>query len=57
VTRASATVSCILFRHRMKVDFPQPDGPMMAVTALGAIVRSTPFSTWLSPNHAESPLT
>ena len=27
----------------MKVDLPQPDGPMMAVTALGAIVRSIPL--------------
>src|SRR5262245_36466683 len=45
------------FRHRMKVDFPQPDGPMIAVTALGAIVRSMPFSTCALPNHALTPVT
>src|SRR5438045_9647002 len=30
-TVASETVSCIRFRQRSSVDFPQPDGPMMAV--------------------------
>src|SRR5438552_3732184 len=36
----------------MNVDFPQPDGPMIAVTALGAIASPMPCSTWTSPNQA-----
>src|SRR5262249_58418596 len=36
----------------MKVDLPQPDGPIIAVTALGAIVTPIPRSTWALPNHA-----
>src|SRR5215813_8832443 len=36
----------------MKVDLPQPDGPMIAVTALGAIVTPIPCSTCALPNHA-----
>src|SRR5215510_9266653 len=51
-TRAPGTTSCIRLRHRMKVDLPQPDGPMIAVTALGAIVTPIPRSTWALPNHA-----
>src|SRR6185437_8501853 len=31
-TRAPGTVSCMRFKHRSSVDFPQPEGPMMAVT-------------------------
>src|SRR5438105_334102 len=41
-------------RQRMNVDLPQPDGPMIAVTALGAIVRSMPWSTCSPWNHALS---
>src|SRR2546425_5096723 len=44
-------------RHRMNVDFPQPDGPMIAVTALGAIASPMPCSTWTSPNQALRSLT
>ena len=32
VTRAPGIVSCIRLRQRRNVDFPQPDGPMIAVT-------------------------
>jgi len=32
------------FKQRIKVDLPQPDGPMIAVTAPGSISIST-FST------------
>src|SRR5271157_1878689 len=35
------TRSCILLRHLISVDFPQPDGPIMAVTMLGLTERST----------------
>src|SRR3989442_7575540 len=41
----------------MNVDFPQPDGPMIAVTALGAIASPMPCSTWTSPNQALRSLT
>src|SRR5262245_1863106 len=41
-TRAFGVSSCIRFRVRRKVDLPQPDGPMMAVTARGGIVRLMP---------------
>src|SRR5262249_1189536 len=56
-TPAPGTVSCMRLIQRMNVDFPQPDGPMIAVTALGATVRSTPCSTSDWPNHARSPFT
>ncbi len=32
VTLAPSIVSFIRFRHRRKVDLPQPDGPISAVT-------------------------
>src|SRR6185436_13355969 len=44
-------------RQRMNVDLPQPEGPMMAVTALGAIVRSIPLKTCMLPNQALTPVT
>src|SRR3989454_11442762 len=47
----------IRLRHRMNVAFPQPDGPMIAVTALGAIASPMPCSTWTSPNQAWRSLT
>src|SRR6058998_174510 len=31
-TLAFGIVSCIRLRHRIRVDFPQPEGPMTAVT-------------------------
>ncbi len=34
--------SCMRFSVRRKVDLPQPDGPMNAVTVRGSIVMSTP---------------
>ncbi len=34
--------SCIRLRERMKVDLPQPDGPMKAVTERGSMAMSTP---------------
>src|SRR6516225_5102058 len=39
-------------RHRTNVDFPQPEGPMTAVTAFGAIVTPMPRRTCVVPNHA-----
>ena len=52
VTLAPGTTSCIRLRHRMNVDLPQPDGPMTAVTAFGAIVTPIPCSTCALPNQA-----
>jgi hypothetical protein len=44
-----ATVSFIRFRQRRKVDLPQPDGPMKAVTARSRILTLTSFSAWFVP--------
>ncbi len=30
----------------IRVDFPEPDGPMIATSSLGSIARSTPRSAW-----------
>src|SRR5690242_4531720 len=38
----------------MKVDFPQPDGPMMAIALLAAMSRLMPCKTRFSPNQAET---
>ncbi len=40
-TRASGMVSCMRFRQRMNVDFPQPEGPMSAVARLASTVMLT----------------
>src|SRR4051812_14295889 len=42
------------FKQRMKVDLPQPEGPITAVAWRGAMPRLIPCSTRLSPNHAHS---
>ena len=39
-------------RHRTNVDFPQPEGPMMAVTALASMERFTFFKACLVANQA-----
>src|SRR5437870_11970001 len=44
-------------RHRMNVDLPQPEGPMIAVTALGAIASPISRRTWSVPNQALRSLT
>src|ERR1700733_5981581 len=43
---------CIRLRIRRKVDLPQPDGPISAVTSPAAMVSETRSSTMWSPNHA-----
>src|SRR5579872_7125028 len=40
-TRAPGMTSCMRLMHRMNVDFPQPDGPIRAVTLFGFISRLT----------------
>ena len=37
-TRAPGMTSCMRFRVRRKVDLPQPEGPMKAVTVRGSMV-------------------
>ena len=36
---------------RMKVDFPDPDGPKTTTTSPLLIVVDTPLSAWNAPNH------
>jgi len=51
-TRAPGTVSCMRFKHRRNVDLPQPEGPMMAVTAFCGIDADTFLTAALSPKKA-----
>src|ERR1700728_212768 len=51
---APSTDSCIRFKMRRKVDLPQPEGRMRAVTEAGGTDNETSSSTWVSPNHAET---
>ena len=50
--RGLGTSSCIRLRMRRKVDLPQPDGPISAVTWPAGIVSETRSSTLWSPNQA-----
>ncbi len=52
VILAPRTSSCIRLRHRMSVDFPEPEGPIIAVTDRAFATMLTFFRTWLAPNHA-----
>src|SRR5208283_1980740 len=52
VTRAVGLVSCMRFRQRTKVLFPQPDGPMRAVAWLAGMFRVMSWSEWFVPYHA-----
>ena len=36
-------------RQRRSVDFPQPEGPMSAVTWRSGMSMLTSWTTWLSP--------
>src|SRR6516162_8446972 len=49
---ALGTSSCIRLRILKKVDFPQPEGPIRAVTLRGSIFRLTRSRTLLLPNQA-----
>ena len=46
------TSSCIRFRIRRNVDFPQPDGPISAVTLPASMDSEIRSSTLLEPNQA-----
>src|SRR6476469_302791 len=42
-TRAPGITSCIRLSERRKVDFPQPEGPISAVTARGSMETVTSY--------------
>jgi len=46
---APGVTSCIRFKHRMSVDLPQPEGPMMAVIFLSKTCRRTSRMTGEPP--------
>src|ERR1700751_4216568 len=52
--RALGVSSCIRLRARRNVDFPQPLGPMIAVTALEAILRLTSSMARFAPYQIDT---
>src|SRR6266478_9398797 len=52
-TRVFGTSSCMRLRQRRKVDFPQPLGPMIAVTAFDAMSSVTSSIARFSPYQTE----
>src|ERR1700687_6236521 len=52
VTRASGIVSCMRLRQRIKVDLPQPEGPISAVAWLAATVIWMSYNAWVLPYQA-----
>src|SRR6185437_5924814 len=54
-TRAPGVSSCMRLSVRRKVDLPQPDGPMIAVTARGGMVRLTPLTARNAPYQTSRP--
>ena len=48
-TRPPGITSCIRFSVRRKVDLPQPDGPMNAVTVRGSTVIETSSTALNAP--------
>ena len=49
---ALGTNSCMRFKMRRNVDFPQPEGPISAVTSFGRIASETRSKTLRDPNQA-----
>src|SRR2546421_7396560 len=47
-------VSCIRLRHRIRVDLPQPEGPMTAVTMRSSMPIVMSWIASFSPYQAES---
>src|SRR5438477_5303162 len=54
-TPAPTTTSCMRLSVRRKVDFPQPDGPIRAVTRLASTVRVTLSMARVDPYQALTP--
>ena len=50
--QASGVTSCILFKQRMNVDFPHPDGPIMAVTVFSLNEIDMSSKTFFRANPA-----
>ena len=48
-TWAPTITSCIRFNERRNVDFPQPDGPISAVTDAGSMTMLTSSTARKSP--------
>ena len=57
MVNAPLAVECMAFRQRRSVDFPAPDGPIRAVTALGSIFRLMSAMTVVLPKPASRPTT
>ena len=55
ITIRPASCSSSLFRQRMKVDFPEPDGPSTTTISCSFTVIDTLSSAWKSPNHLSTP--
>src|SRR4051794_6596852 len=51
-TRVPGRTSCMRFRQRRKVDFPQPEGPIKAVTSLARKVIETSLIACVLPYQA-----
>ena len=49
LTCAPGMTSCIRLSVRSRVDLPQPDGPMKAVTVRGSTVIETSSTAWNVP--------
>src|SRR5437879_8223434 len=54
---AFGIVSCIRLRHRIRVDFPQPEGPMTAVTMRSSMSIVISWIASFSPYQAETDYT
>src|SRR5438034_10983361 len=53
-TLAFGIVSCIRLRHRIRVDFPQPEGPMTALTMRSSMSIVISWIASFSPYQAET---
>src|SRR5579862_7390307 len=54
LTRPLGTVSCMRFRQRSRVDLPEPDAPMIAVTSFSGTFSDTPRTASDDPKYADS---
>src|SRR2546421_11955357 len=52
-TLALGIVSCMRLRHRMRVDFPHPEGPMMPLTECSSKSREMSWMASFGPYQAD----
>src|SRR5204862_139573 len=52
-TLALGIVSCMRFRHRISVDFPHPEGPMMPLTECSSKSKEMSWMASFGPYQAE----